>query len=119
LGILNDAGGTAVADTGWIARIVAVDGEPMSIVPVEPILRAEPHEPLTVLKDAAHGALGKTVFDTQMLKAGDVALCGAHLEFLLVHSGRPALKHLVFLNLIGIALHLAARNRYDVHDQSH
>jgi hypothetical protein len=44
------------------------DLEVVSIVPVQAILRPEPHESPTVLQDAHHAALREPLFDREMLE---------------------------------------------------
>jgi len=48
-----------------VISIVPVDLELISIVPIQPILRAEPHEAPVVLFDATDRALGQTIFQPE------------------------------------------------------
>ena len=63
-----------IAEAIGIFRIVFVDHKLVPVVPVQPILRTEPYEPLTVLKDVQHHTLRESLLSRDTLKANAVVL---------------------------------------------
>ncbi len=57
------AGDVALAQAGGIGGIVPEHGEPVTVVPVQAILGAEPQEAMKVLCDGAHHALREPLID--------------------------------------------------------
>jgi hypothetical protein len=53
-----------------ILRIVSIHLEAGSIVSIQAVPRAEPHEPSIVLQNAGYRALGETMFDRDALEPG-------------------------------------------------
>ena len=64
--IFINMGDVIAGQTVGISRVITIDGECISIVLVQPVLRAKPHKALTVLQDAAHNVIG------QALRAGEM-----------------------------------------------
>jgi hypothetical protein len=46
-----------------------VHSKAVPIIPVQPVFRAEPHEPLVVLEDTDHGGLGKALLGGDAIKS--------------------------------------------------
>ena len=65
-GVLEQRPDPAGRQRGRVLWVVTEHGEVVAVVPVQPILGAEPQEPLTVLKHRVHRFLGQPVFDGQM-----------------------------------------------------
>ena len=51
-------------EAGRVGGVVTVDSKRIPIVLVETVLRTDPQEPLTVVQDRIHAALGEAVFET-------------------------------------------------------
>lgn len=50
-----------VAEAAWIGRMVFKNGELVTIITIQTVHSAKPHESLAVLQDAGYGGLGQTI----------------------------------------------------------
>ena len=76
LAVLGDVRDVIVAQAGLIVLIFLVDRYVVTVVPVQSILRTEPHESAAVLKNGKHIALGEAVFVAEPLELQVLILCG-------------------------------------------
>jgi len=73
--VFYDVGDKVVAEAAFVPRFVAVDGDLVTVVPVEAVAGAEPYEAATILEDVEHIVLGETVIDVQMFEFKSRQLC--------------------------------------------
>ena len=67
--ILVDLPDGALAEAGGIVGVMAVDGETIAVVAVQPVIGPEPHEAVAILEDGPYRALGEALLDGEVLEA--------------------------------------------------
>jgi hypothetical protein len=77
--VFDDVGNKIIAETAFIAGIVAIDCDLIAVVFVEPVPGAKPHKTPAVLEDGKDIVLRESCIDIQMfeLKTGSLLLCGS------------------------------------------
>jgi hypothetical protein len=76
--IFYDVGDKIVAETAFIAGVIAIDGDLIAVVFVESVAGAKPHETAAVLEDGKDIVLRETRIDIQMFELQAGLLCCSH-----------------------------------------
>ncbi len=78
MGVFQESSDVAAREGGRVEGVMTVDREARPVIPVEPVLRAHPHEALPVLEKGVDGVLGQAVLDREVVE--DHALRGHAIE---------------------------------------
>ena len=64
----------------WIGRVVRKNLELVSVVPVQSLLRAEPHETVVVLKDGIDDRLRQTILGRDVVEMDVFLVSGSRMS---------------------------------------
>jgi hypothetical protein len=77
LPVFVQRGDLAIAEAGGIRRVVPVHVQVVTVVSVQPVAGAKPHEPHVILQDAGYGVLGEPVLNREAFESQALSLCCA------------------------------------------
>ena len=78
--ILENIIDEVIIDAGRVFRVGPINGEVVTIIPIESILRGKPHKSFAVLQDRADMPLGKTFIGRKVNEFGVIALSTAGIH---------------------------------------